>query len=117
MANRKTTDPELLKEAETKEDSVNTTDQEKTTEEEETEAKAIRASIEKVKKKKVKLHVPRSKNGNKGPLVVGLNGTIYQLQRGKTVEVDEDVARIIEQSIEQDGKTEELIESLVEKAD
>ena len=114
MANRKTTDPELLKEAETKEDSVNTTDQEKTTEEEETEVKAIRASI---KKKKVNLHVPRSKNGNKGPLVVGLNGTMYQLQRGKTVEVDEDVARIIEQSIEQDGKTEELIESLVEKAD
>ena len=114
MANRKTTDPELVKEAETKEDSVNTTDQEKTTEEEETEVKAIRASI---KKKKVKLHVPRSKNGNKGPLVVGLNGTMYQLQRGKTVEVDEDVARIIEQSIEQDGKTEELIESLVEKAD
>jgi len=68
------------------------------------------------KTKKVKIKVPYD-HRHKDDLTVGLNGTIYRIQRGKEVEVPEDVAEIIERSLDQDMRTEQMISELMEEAE
>lgn len=67
------------------------------------------------KEKKVKIRIPID-HRHKDDLTVGLNGTLYRMQRGKEVEVPEGVAEIINRSIEQDMQTEEMISRLVAEA-
>lgn len=52
----------------------------------------------------------------KDDLTVGLNGKFYRIQRGVPVSVPKAVAEIIEHSEEQDRKTADMIQQLVEEA-
>lgn len=47
----------------------------------------------------------------KDDIVVGLNGKIYRIQRGKYVRIPKDVYDIIRQSMAQDAATAEYLES------
>ena len=47
----------------------------------------------------------------KDDMVVGLNGKIYRIQRGKYVRIPKDVYDIIRQSMAQDAATAEYLES------
>lgn len=47
----------------------------------------------------------------KDDIVVGLNGKIYRIQRGKYVRIPKDVYAIIRQSMAQDAATAEYLES------
>ena len=55
----------------------------------------------------VKIKIPRDRQ--RGDMVVGVNGKFWQFQRGKEVEVPESVAEVINWSIEQDERAEDLI--------
>lgn len=57
--------------------------------------------------KMVKIKIPRDRQ--RGDMVVGVNGKFWQFQRGKEVEVPESVAEVINWSIEQDERAEDLI--------
>lgn len=48
----------------------------------------------------------------KDPLYVGINGHNWLVKRGEPVEVPEEVAAVIDQSLKQDGKTAQMIRSL-----
>lgn len=50
----------------------------------------------------------------KDPVQVGLNGKMYQIQRGKKVMVPRGVAEIIANSEKQDRNTKKMIQSLTE---
>ena len=50
----------------------------------------------------------------KDPVQVGLNGKMYQIQRGKKVLVPRGVAEIIANSVKQDKSTKKMIQSLTE---
>lgn len=50
----------------------------------------------------------------KDPVQVGLNGKMYQIQRGKKVKVPRGVAEIIANSEKQDRNTKKMIQSLTE---
>lgn len=62
---------------------------------------------------RVKIKLFKDNKEYKDDLVVGLNGKLYQIKRGIEVSVPKAVAEIIENSIQQDEKTAEMIESLV----
>ena len=52
----------------------------------------------------------------KGDLFVSVNGVNYQLQRGKNIEVPQEVAEVIRHSQEQDDQTAARMEELANKA-
>lgn len=66
---------------------------------------------------KVPLRIPvdRVNAGNSG-LVVGLNGVFYTIQRGRETPVPKAVAAIVRQSLEQDDRTLQYLESLPDAA-
>ena len=57
----------------------------------------------------VTIHLFKDKDKYKHDLKVGLNGRIWRIQRGVDVQVPKAVAEIIYASLEQDGKTADLI--------
>lgn len=59
---------------------------------------------------KVPLYTFKDSGKYKDDWHVGYNGKMYVIQRGKTVMVPRAVAAIVEQSLEQDQRTNELIE-------
>jgi hypothetical protein len=61
------------------------------------------------KEEMVTIHLFKDKDKYKHDLKVGLNGRIYRIQRGVDVQVPKAVAEIIYASLEQDGKTADLI--------
>ncbi len=81
----------------------------KTTEE---KAAVTEAKEETKQKDTVKIKLFRDEGKYKDPLFVGLNGTFYTVPRGVEVEVPVGVAKIIEQSMEAEEATYNLIESL-----
>ena len=68
-----------------------------------------------VKMVKIKLFKDNNKYSN--DVFVGVNGENYLIQRGKTVEVPDYIAEVLEHSMEQDEKTAELISSLSSKGE
>jgi len=60
--------------------------------------------------KMVKVKVPRDRQ--RGDMTVGVNGKFWLIKRGVEVEVPESVAEVINFSIEQDEKAQDLIDSL-----
>lgn len=95
------------------------------------EAEAIREAVKKTesankqtpnansKKQKdlVTIRLFKDAKDYKDDLVVGVNGKIYQIQRGVEVEVPRHVAEVIERSQETDEKTASIIAGLVKKAE
>ena len=62
---------------------------------------------------KVSLRVPVDRvNAGNTSITVGLNGVFYTIQRGKEVVVPKAVAEIVRQSMAQDDKTVQYMESL-----
>lgn len=57
----------------------------------------------------VTIHLFKDKDKYKHDMKVVLNGRAYRIQRGVDVQVPKAVAEIIKQSLEQDGKTADLI--------
>lgn len=69
--------------------------------------------VEEKKEERVKIKLFKDSKDYKDDVVVGLNGTIYQIQRGIEVEVPAGVAEILLNSQRQEEKTAEMIEMLV----
>ena len=68
-------------------------------------------------KNMVKIKLFKDNNKYSNDVFVGVNGENYLIQRGKTVEVPDYVAEVLEHSMEQDEKTAELISSLSSKSE
>ena len=68
-------------------------------------------------KNMVKIKLFKDNNKYSNDVFVGVNGENYLIQRGKTVEVPDYVAEVLEHSMEQDEKTAELISSLSSKGE
>ena len=51
----------------------------------------------------------------KDPVPVGINGLVWLVKRGEPVEVPIEVAYVINDSLTQDGKTQQLIRNLAGK--
>ena len=64
---------------------------------------------------KVKIKLFKDDDKYKDDLVVGVNGTMYQIQRGIEVEVPLSVAEVIENSNRQDAETAKKIAAAVER--
>ena len=62
------------------------------------------------KNKMVKIKLFKDNYKYKDDVFVAVNGKAWQIQRGKEVEVPEEVAQVLEQSIKQDDDTANLIE-------
>ena len=62
-------------------------------------------------KNMVKIKLFKDNNKYSNDVFVGVNGENYLIQRGKTVEVPDYVAEVLEHSMEQDEKTAELIDT------
>lgn len=65
---------------------------------------------------KVRIRLFKDDDKYKDDLVVGINGMIYQIQRGVEVEVPESVANLIRQSQNQDQNTATKIEELTSRS-
>jgi hypothetical protein len=70
-------------------------------------AEEVREELDPMRKVTIRLFKDSGKY--KDDMIVGLNGRMYQIQRGKEVEVPWAVAEIIRESLEQDQATAELI--------
>ena len=64
---------------------------------------------------KVKIKLFKDNDKYKDDLVVGVNGTMYKIQRGVEVEVPLSVAEVIENSNRQDAETARKIAEAVER--
>ena len=69
------------------------------------------------KENMVKIKLFKDNNKYSNDVFVAVNGENYLIQRGKTVEVPDYVAEVLEHSMEQDEKTAELISSLSSKGE
>lgn len=73
------------------------------------ESKDKTKEVKKQEPKKVHLRLMKDKDKYKDDVFVAINGKPVQIKRGVTVEIDEDYAKVLEQSMDQDGNTAELI--------
>lgn len=74
-------------------------------------------ATKKDEKNMVKIKLFKDNNKYSNDVFVAVNGENYLIQRGKTVEVPDYVAEVLEHSMEQDEKTAELISSLSSKSE
>lgn len=74
-------------------------------------AKSTAQAIEEEERVRIKLF--KDDKDYKDDFVCGINGKIYQIQRGVYVDVPKSVAEIIEHSESQDARTAMMIEQLV----
>ena len=68
-------------------------------------------------KKMVKTKLFKDNNKYSNDVFVSVNGENYLIQRGKTVEVPDYIAEVLEHSMEQDERTAELISELSSKGE
>lgn len=68
-------------------------------------------------KKMVKIKLFKDNNKYSNDVFVAVNGENYLIQRGKTVEVPDYIAEVLEHSMEQDERTAELISELSSKGE
>ena len=68
-------------------------------------------------KKMVKIKLFKDNNKYSNDVFVSVNGENYLIQRGKTVEVPDYIAEVLEHSMEQDERTAELISELSSKGE
>ena len=66
---------------------------------------------------KVDFYAFKDTNKYKDDIFVGVNGKAYKIQRGKHTRIPKAVAEILENSMEQDARTAELIEREGKSAD
>ena len=65
---------------------------------------------------RVRIKLFKDNKDYKDDLICGINGKVYQIQRGVEVEVPKSVAEVIEHSVSQDEKTALMIEQLTSEA-
>lgn len=79
--------------------------------------KSEEASHEEYLNELVTVRVPRLAGSTRQDLFVGVNGRTWLIQRGRDVQVPRFVAEVIEQSISQREKVDDMIDRMQDDAD